>query len=290
MNGRRVVGFVGMVVVLVVLVALQPGKARGQAVAVVGEGIVSTDGNETFPAQDPRTGALWFSVYESSFAGQTIVFASRTATGWSEPQVAPFSGRWGDRAPRFSPDGSALFFTSNRPREEGGEPGDMNIWRVRRVDDGWGEPEILAAPFNSDAEDIHAAVTPDGLWLASNRPGGRGRSDIYRISWGGEVLHPGATVNDELSQPDLWVSEDETVMILAITDHPRGLGGDDLYISRFDGSSWSVPENLGPRVNTEEYEYGPTVSADGRWLYFTSHRSGSADVYRVPLADVTGGR
>jgi Tol biopolymer transport system component len=32
--------------------------------------------------------------------------------------------------------------------------------------------------------------------------------------------------------------------------------------------------------------FGPTVSPDGEWLYFTSHRSGSADVWRVRLTAV----
>ena len=78
-------------------------------------------------------------------------------------------------------------------------------------------------------------------------------------------------------------------MILVITDRPGGYGGDDLYLSRFNGESWSVPTNLGPKINSAEYEYGPTVSADGAYLYFTSHRGGSADVFRVPLSSVLDG-
>jgi Tol biopolymer transport system component len=102
----------------------------------------------------------------------------------------------------------------------------------------------------------------------------------------GALLHLPTPVNDENSQPDLWVSPDESWMILVITDHPSGFGGDDLYLSRWDGSVWSTPSNLGPGVNSEEYEYGPTISADGQYLYFTSHRGESADVYRVLLSDV----
>ena len=190
--------------------------------------------------------------------------------------------------PEISPEGSVLYFTSNRPRSDG-ERGDMNIWRVRRDEAGWGEPEILGSRFNSEAEDIHAVDTGDALWFASNRDGGRGRSDIYRVSWEGALLHLGEAINDELSQPDLWVREDGTVMILAITDHPDGHGGDDLYISRYDGEAWSSPLNLGPMVNSNEYEYGPTFSRDGEFLLFTSHRSGSADVYRVPMSWVLSG-
>jgi len=75
-------------------------------------------------------------------------------------------------------------------------------------------------------------------------------------------------------------------MILVITDHPDGYGGDDLFVSRFEGESWTAPENLGPEINSDQYEYGPTVSPDGEYLYFNSHRRGSADVYRIPLASV----
>ena len=37
-------------------------------------------------------------------------------------------------------------------------------------------------------------------------------------------------------------------------------------------------------MNSKEYEYGPSLSPDGRTLYFTSHRRGSADVYRVSVS------
>jgi Tol biopolymer transport system component len=253
------------------------------AVEIVGEGIISTEANQTFPALDPLTGDLWFSVYEGSFDEQTIMFARRTESGWATPEVAPFSGEWGDRAPRFSPDGATILITSNRPRPGGARSGDMNIWRVERQDSGWSEPELLDSAVNSTASDIHPSVTDDAIWVASNRDGGSGRSDFYRIGADGEVVHPGPTLNDQLSQPDLWVSRDESWMILAITDHPDGHGGDDLYVSRNEGGTWTTPVNLGPDINTDEYEYGPWVSADGEFLFFTSHRAGPSHVYRVSM-------
>ncbi len=273
---------------LLALCGVVPAGGQEPVVELVGEGVVSTARNETFPAEDPVTGSLWFSVYDSSFDDQTIMYSVRTASGLTEPQLAPFSGKWGDRAPRFSIDGSVVYFTSNRPRSEGEAPGDMNIWRVRRTGDKWSDPELLEAPVNSSANDMHSVATRDALWVASNRPEGRGRSDIYRVTWEGEISHLGPTINDELSQPDLWVNSPGDTMILVISNHPQGLGGDDLYLIRFDGESWSMPSNLGPGINTDEYEYGPTVSGDGRYMYFTSHRSGNADVYRVAMSAVLG--
>jgi Tol biopolymer transport system component len=260
--------------------------AGDAVVEIVGEGVISTAENQTFPSEDPVTGDLWFSVYEDSFDRQTIMVSRRSESGWSTPQIASFSGVWGDRAPRFSPDGSSLFITSSRPRPGTGEAGDMNLWRLARTESGWGEPELLGPPVNSADSDIHPSITSGGIWLASNRDGGMGRSDLYRIDRDGGVEHLGPPLNDELSQPDLWVSPDESWMILAITDHPEGYGGDDLYVSWVDEGKWVAPVNLGPSINTERYEYGLWVSRDGEYLYFTSHRSGTSHVYRVAIGIV----
>lgn len=268
-------------------------RADELGVELVGEGVISTDRHETFPAEDPVDGSLWFSTYENNFAQQTILVARRTDSGWAAPEVATFSGTHGDRAPRFSIDGQVLYFTSNRPRTGDGADDDMNIWQVRRTGTGWSEPELLGDPVNSPAQDIHVAATESAVWLASNRDGSIGRSDIYRVPLNGGMLgsvtHLPGPVNDENSQPDIWVSPDESWMILAITDHPSGFGGDDLYISRFEGGSWTTPTNLGAGINSHEYEYGPTMSADGQYILFTSHRAGTADVYRVPVESVVSG-
>jgi hypothetical protein len=131
----------------------------------------------------------------------------------------------------------------------------MNIWAAERTAGGWSVPAVLAAPVNADEPDIHAPVgTGGGLYLASRRPGTLGRSDIFRIprqgySWGA-AEHPPPPLNDERSQSDLWVAPDGSWMILVITDHPRGLGGDDLFISRFRNGDWSAPEHLPPPINS----------------------------------------
>ncbi len=243
--------------------------------------------NETFPALDPVDGSLWLSRYEGGFDDQTILVAARNADAWDAPVIAPFSGEFGDRAPRLSPDGGRLYFTSNRPRAPGGEGGDMNIWVVERSATGWSEPTLVPSPVSSEARAMHVSVARNAIYFASARDGGFGRSDIYRVAvladgWG-PAEHLPAPVNDELNQPDILIEPDEQWMILVVTDHPAGLGGDDLFLVRRDANRWSAPEHLPAPVNSEEYEYGPTLSPDGRYLYFTSHRGGNADVYRIAL-------
>jgi outer membrane protein OmpA-like peptidoglycan-associated protein len=48
----------------------------------------------------------------------------------------------------------------------------------------------------------------------------------------------------------------------------RGLGSCDLFISRRVGDQWSAPENLGPPINSRNWESQPSMASDGRTLYF----------------------
>jgi hypothetical protein len=282
--------------VIVSAVAALPAAAQDSTRArpeLVGPGVVSsTDLNETFPAIDPRDGSLWFSRYQQSFDQQTIHVAQARGDGWEAPAVAPFSGTYGDRAPRFSPDGSRLYFTSNRPVDgTGPATRDLNIWVVTRGPDGqWSAPALVPDPVSLPASrDMHAAVAADGsIYFASYRPEGRGRADIYvapsrAAGSPGPAMPLGPTVNDSLGQTDLTISADGQRMILVVTDRPGGLGGDDLYAVSRRGTEWGSPVHLPAPINSHEYEYGPALSPDGRWLYFTSHRNGTGDIYRVPM-------
>ena len=49
-----------------------------------------------------------------------------------------------------------------------------------------------------------------------------------------------------------------------------GLGGKDLYVVFATGNgTWTGPVNLGPRVNSPQGESSPTLSPDGRALFFS---------------------
>ena len=49
----------------------------------------------------------------------------------------------------------------------------------------------------------------------------------------------------------------------------EGYGSEDIYYSTREGDSWSEPRNIGPPINTAGYEGFPSVSSNGKDLYFT---------------------
>ncbi|NJK97654.1 MAG: hypothetical protein HC905_24575 [Bacteroidales bacterium] len=53
-----------------------------------------------------------------------------------------------------------------------------------------------------------------------------------------------------------------------------GYGLCDIYYSKWNGQQWSVPQNIGSPVNSKYKETQPSLSPDGRTLYFSSNRPG----------------
>jgi hypothetical protein len=69
------------------------------------------------------------------------------------------------------------------------------------------------------------------------------------------------------------------------SDRPGGYGGIDIYVcQRLPNGAWSMAQNLGPTINTEEDEDFPNISIDGKYLFFSSkgHASmGGYDIFKA---------
>ncbi len=67
-----------------------------------------------------------------------------------------------------------------------------------------------------------------------------------------------------------------------------GFGSCDLFLAKNDNGLWKDPINLGPSINTGYWETQPSLSADGRTLYFISNRPGGIgkqDIWVTKLND-----
>jgi Tol biopolymer transport system component len=93
----------------------------------------------------------------------------------------------------------------------------------------------------------------------------------------------GNRVRTTSGESEPFVSPDESYLIFISQTRPGGIGGWDLWITfREKDGSWTEPSNLGPDVNTADDEYGPRVTPDGQYLFFTRERRGrTMDIYWV---------
>lgn len=206
-----------------------------------------------------------------------ILESHRRGTGWSTPEVASFSGQFADFDPFVSPDGQRLYWISNRP-VDGRPKTDFDIWMVERHGSGWGAPIHLDAPVNSPDGEFYPTVSVHGtLYFSSNRPGGKGRGDLYMSRpENGHFAAPtslGDVVNSTGFDGDPFIAPDESYLVFTGWGRPDGDPAGDLYITTMTDGAWSAPRPLAHGVNSSAQEYAPIVSPDGRWLYFSSYRS-----------------
>lgn len=79
-------------------------------------------------------------------------------------------------------------------------------------------------------------------------------------------------INTRLNEGTCTISADGRRLIFTSCSGRDGIGSCDLFESIKIGDEWSVPKNLGPNVNSPDWESQPSLSADGRTLYFVSDR------------------
>ncbi len=95
-------------------------------------------------------------------------------------------------------------------------------------------------------------------------------------------------INSPLNEGASTISADGKVMILTSCDKRDSFGSCDLYITRKTENGWSKPRNLGKPVNSPYWESQPSLSADGKKIYFSSNRpggNGGRDLWSTVYSD-----
>jgi outer membrane protein OmpA-like peptidoglycan-associated protein/tetratricopeptide (TPR) repeat protein len=142
-----------------------------------------------------------------------------------------------------------------------------------------GEP--MGAPFNtSDDNQGGCSISIDNrhLYFAMMRweGGSQPNCDIYVSDNNGEYWNDIRKLSANVNDPKFWDSQptiaSDGVTLYFASDRPGGFGGIDLYYSRKDPVTgiWSLPVNLGPKINTPGDEKTPFIHSDSETLYFSS--------------------
>ena len=187
--------------------------------------------------------------------------------------------------PNITPDGLALFFASDRP----GGLGQRDIWVATRptLSALWGTPVNLGAPVNTTAIEDDPFLSADGLslYFDSTRPGGQGNRDLWvttRPSHAdpfGAPVNLGPAINSSAYDATPSVSRDHLTLLFASARS----GNNEIWISTRSSPNepWPAAGNLGPPINSANYETTAYLSADGLTLFFFSdrHRPGTGSLW-----------
>lgn len=191
----------------------------------------------------------------------------------------------------ISTQGHLILFT-RRFNNRNGEPKTISgedIYLAHREKGVWQEAVPFGTPLNTHQNEGALMISPDGRYIffaACGRSGGYGSCDLYysvkRGEQWGQPVNLGSVVNSAQWDSQPCLAADGRTLYFA-SKRPGGFGSSDIWRThlRRDGS-WSVPENLGPHINTAEAEMAPFLHPDGQTLFFSSEGHagmGKADLF-----------
>jgi hypothetical protein len=169
-----------------------------------------------------------------------------------------------------------------------------NIYIAEKKDSTrWTKPRMLVSERTGLFNNGPVCISADGktIYFTSEIETGqaarnrkfRNRNGIFIAGLAGDELtsirpFPFNSTDYEIAHPS--ISHDGKFLYFA-SDMPGGLGRSDIWRSELVNGEWSIPVNLGPKINTAGTESYPFIHPSGK-LYFTSDRPGGfggLDVY-----------
>jgi len=191
----------------------------------------------------------------------------------------------------ITPDPNA-FYIINQFKINGDMERGFSIIRQKR-DTLWDFPEpVTIKDYYTITSDVSLTMSFDGkiLILSATRFDSKGM-DLYvcfktgNNQWSAPT-HMGPTINSDKRETTPFLSEDHTTLFFS-SNRWNTTGGNDIFMSkRLDETwtNWSEPIRLTEPINSKYDESQPYFNMTSGFLYFTSKRDGSSDIYRVKIA------
>lgn len=158
------------------------------------------------------------------------------------------------------------------------------------------EPKNLGPNINSPDYEYFPVLTADEQTLVftrnKRRAGGMDYQEDFYVSVldNGEwlpAMNLGEPINTDDNEGAQTITADGQQLFFIGCNRKSGMGSCDIYHSLRKGRNWGVPRNLGAPVNSSKWESQPSISADGKTLYFVSNRPGGLgdmDIWVTHLA------
>ncbi|UZD21234.1 OmpA family protein [Algoriphagus halophytocola] len=187
------------------------------AISPDGNTIIYARGNSTSPKDLPET-ALFVSYFRGAGFTQPI---------WMPVNEDEF---WWNSTPAFSPDGSELYFASNRPGGFGG----IDLYKATRLANGdFGNPVNLGPTVNTPGNELFPRPTVDGkFFFSSDGHPGFGKLDLFvaEPNESGEqvIKNLGENFNSQNDDFAIFFTEYPKAGFIS-SNREGGVGDDDIY-------------------------------------------------------------
>ncbi len=250
--------------------------------------VISADGNTLFFCRNNCEGNL----------GKDDIWVSyrKSNDNWTKAvNVGSPLNTTGSNFPcSVSPDGNSMLLATEVTNDDTITGG---IFISNKSNGSWNKPEkITIEDFQNYNEYAGFYLSNDGLTLLMTIQGkdSYGEKDIYvsfrksKLTWS-KPMNLGPVVNTKGDELSPFLASDGLSLYFS-SNGRKGYGKADVYLTRrLDKSwkSWSVPENLGPSINTPEWDAGYKIAASGDYAYYVSTQNtyGNSDIFKVQVPE-----
>ncbi len=192
----------------------------------------------------------------------------------------------------ISPDGNTALL-GNVYEPNGAMSSGLSV--SKRTKDGWTFPRKLIIDNyynNNKFSEFHLGADGKTIVMTVQRMDSEGGKDLYVSfskpdgTWS-KPLNLGSRVNSAATEMSPFLAADRKTLYFS-SDGFSGYGSKDMFITRrLDNSwtNWSEPQNLGPMINSANWDAYYSVPASGEFAYFSSENNslGKTDIFRVRL-------
>lgn len=189
----------------------------------------------------------------------------------------------------FSADARYMFFVAcNRA----GGVGSCDIYYSLKIGDIWSVAINAGEPLNTPYWESTPIMAASGeeIFFSSNRPGGKGKKDIWRckveVKSTGQLIFSeaenlGDSINTPLDEISPFLHSDNETLYFS-SNGLMGMGKLDVYKAKRDSlTTWKGVKNLGYPLNTHKDEFGFIVNTKGDVAYLSSDEIKGEDSRKV---------
>ena len=157
-----------------------------------------------------------------------IIRLRKDGEQWKEQGIANFSGKYKDLEPFLAEGDLALYFASNRPKEDDSTSLNYDLWKVERnsLEAPWGKPVNLGPVVNSVHNEFYPSLSKNGnLYFTSDRPCEFELDNIFKSEWTGEKFEEpqplDSNINSKGYEYNALITIDEQCLIFGAYKRPE---------------------------------------------------------------------
>jgi hypothetical protein len=200
--------------------------------------------------------------------------------------------------PIISGDETTLIYSSKRKTNTGATVDDAGIPTsdifISTLNDGVRtKAKNMGTNVNTMGDDRALSLSSDGTRLFIRMEETKGDGDIYMSELKGKTFQKAeklsASVNSKDDESGACLTPDGLTLYFA-SNRKGGKGGKDLYMSKkLPNGEWGTAVNMGNDINSAGDEDNPTLSPDGKTLFYSTdgfESMGGSDIYRCQWSEV----